>query len=272
MPINRRAEIKDKRRLLDHLFKVDQYSVSYELFPYTQSRDEQQLHTSQRMMSGYVTQLNFESGDAFAILLFNVHTNSVRLVEQFKLPVLLARRRDDPTNQDGWIVEVLAGMVRADQRPDARLRFEMLEHGYVIEQPELICKFLSCPGGISERIFLFSAKITNGNDLRSEFSDGNIRSFEVGVNDLFDQLENGKIEDPKLIIAAYWLRERLGRRAGTVYFFVLWLVGMVAMVLDAFMWRGGRAAAFALGIFASLVMSQVWQKWLSRLKRQYHVG
>jgi hypothetical protein len=38
-----------------------------------------------------------------------------------------------------------------------------------------------------------------------------IKLFELGVNELFYRLVHGAIEDPKLIIAAYWLRERLER-------------------------------------------------------------
>lgn len=36
------------------------------------------------------------------------------LVEQFKVPVLVARQRDDPSTTDGWIVETTAGNDRAE--------------------------------------------------------------------------------------------------------------------------------------------------------------
>jgi hypothetical protein len=37
------------------------------------------------------------------------------------------------------------------------------------------------------------------------------RSFAVGVDDLFDRLARGAIEDPKLAIGAYWLKDNIDR-------------------------------------------------------------
>ena len=96
------------------------------------------------------------------VLLFNIDTRSVVLVEQFKLPSLIGRRRDDPATQDGWITEVMAGMIGPGETAEhAAIRETEEKTGYVIENPELICKFLSSPGGTSERIFLYFAKVTD---------------------------------------------------------------------------------------------------------------
>ncbi|MGH6671465.1 MAG: NUDIX domain-containing protein [Xanthobacteraceae bacterium] len=75
---------------------------------------------------------------------------------------MLGRRRDQPATQDGWIVEVMAGMIRPDDTPDdTAIRETEEETGYVIDSPKLICKFLSSPGGTSERIFLYFATVTD---------------------------------------------------------------------------------------------------------------
>jgi ADP-ribose pyrophosphatase len=201
MPNYRRVDIRNQKRLLDAFFKVDDYSVSYERYD--------------GKMSEYLSRLNFERGDAVGVLLFNVDTRSVVLVEQFKLPTLIGRRRDDPATQDGWIVELTAGMIAARETAErAAIRETLEETGYQIGNPELICKFLSSPGGTSERIFLYFAKVTDakrpGKD-KIGVDDENIRVLEVSVNDLFDQLENGEIDDPKLAIAAYWLKDNMPR-------------------------------------------------------------
>jgi nudix-type nucleoside diphosphatase (YffH/AdpP family) len=190
-------------RLLDAFFKVDEYHVSWEQY------DGQ--------MSQYVSRLNFERGDAVGVLLFNVDTRSVVLVEQFKLPTLISRRRDNPGSHNGWVVEVMAGMIQPGETPDqAAIRETLEETGYEIVKPEPICEFLSSPGGTSERIFLFFAKVTDskrpgkdnigvGDERKS------IRVFEKSVNDLFEELKNGQIDDPKLAIAAYWLKDNMTR-------------------------------------------------------------
>jgi hypothetical protein len=48
----------------------------------------------------------------------------------------------------------------------------------------------------------------NGGGLAGE---EDIKVFQLGVGDLFRELAQGAIEDPKLAIAAYWLKENIDR-------------------------------------------------------------
>jgi nudix-type nucleoside diphosphatase (YffH/AdpP family) len=200
MPESRRAEIHKQARLLDDFFKVDEVFVSH-----------QQLNGK---MSADQRRLIFERGDAVAVLLYNPNTCAVVLVNQFKAASLIARQRDNPSTMDGWITETVAGMIDRNESPEqAAIRETMEETGYKIRDLELICKFFSSPGGTSERIFLYFAavqateRIGQGGGVRDE----DVAVLDVSVNELFDQLAKGQIEDPKLAIAAYWLRERLRR-------------------------------------------------------------
>src|ERR1700733_680825 len=208
MPGRRRVEIKSEKRLFDDFFKIDEYSISFEQYDGRMSADQRRL--------------NFERGDAVGVLLLNVDTRSVVLVRQFKLPTLIGRRRDDPAIQDGWVTETMAGMIAPDETAeDAAIRETLEETGYEIESPDVICKFLSSPGGTSERIFLYFAGVSNSrrpgwkgtsdDDASGGIGDENIKVFEVSVNDLFDQLTKGEIDDPKLAIAAYWLKDNMPR-------------------------------------------------------------
>jgi nudix-type nucleoside diphosphatase (YffH/AdpP family) len=196
-----RVHIRSMKRLLDDFFKVDQYEVSYQL--------------NNGEMSEYYPRLIFERADAVAVLLFNVATRSVVLIDQFKLPILIGRQRDNPATQDGWIREVLAGMIPEFETPEQTVIRETLEEtGYEIEQPTLICRFYSSPGGTSERIFLYYASVTDSRRPGKDFigvGDENIKILEVSVDNLFDWLERGEIEDPKLVIAAYWLKDNIER-------------------------------------------------------------
>jgi nudix-type nucleoside diphosphatase (YffH/AdpP family) len=203
----RRVDIRPPKRLLDDFFKVDEYYVSYQLY------EDEKDPTTKNKMSDYIRRLNFERGDAVGVLLFNIDTRSVVLVEQFKLPSLLGRRRENPAITDGWITEVMAGMINPNELPEqTAIRETMEETGYEIENPRLICKFLSSPGGTSERIFLYFATVTDsrrpGKDAIG-VGDENIRVLEKSVNKLFDELEKGEIDDPKLAIAAYWLQNNM---------------------------------------------------------------
>lgn len=197
----RNAEIRKQRRLFDDFFKIDEVIVSHERPDGTMSPDERRLI--------------FERGDAVAIMLLDVDTMSVVLVEQFRVPTLVARRREDPHTTDGRIIEAVAGMIDDNESPEqAIVRETMEETGYGIVNPRLIGRFFSSPGGSSERIFLYFAevhdnhRVGHGGGIEGE----DVKVLHVPLDDLFMRLGNGSIEDPKLIIGAYWLKEHLRRK------------------------------------------------------------
>ena len=196
----RRVEIKSEKRLFDDFFKIDEIVVSHQQYDGTMSADQRRL--------------NFERGDAVAVLLFNTDTRSVVVVEQFKVPSLIGRRRENPAINDGWITEVMAGMIGPyETAEEAVIRETLEETGYEIHDPELICKFLSSPGGTSERIFLYYAEVSEAAkpSKGGGIADEDVRVLQLNVNELFDRLAKGQNDDPKLAIAAYWLQANMPR-------------------------------------------------------------
>jgi nudix-type nucleoside diphosphatase (YffH/AdpP family) len=134
------------------------------------------------------------------------------VVEQFRAPSLIGRRRDDPTTTNGWIIEVMAGMINENETADhAVIRETLEETGYRIKTPLLICKFFSSPGGTSERIFLYFAKVSESDrpGKGGGLADEDIKVVQIGVKDLFDRLARGLIDDPKLAIGACWLHGQI---------------------------------------------------------------
>src|ERR1700733_6043923 len=120
-----RGGVKSPNRLFADFFKVDALLVSHRQIDGTMSQVQRRLV--------------FERGDSVAVLLFNRDRRTVVLVEQFKVPALVARRRDDPATMDGWLVETLAGMGNDGETPEATAGRETLEEtGYRIGTPELI--------------------------------------------------------------------------------------------------------------------------------------
>jgi nudix-type nucleoside diphosphatase (YffH/AdpP family) len=195
-----RVEIRKQSRLFDDFFKVDEIVVVHEQRDGTMSRDQRRLV--------------FERGDAVAALLYEPDTHTVIMVDQFKVPTLIARRRDNPATTDGWITEAVAGMIDpGETAEEAIIRETLQETGYRISKPELICKFFSSPGGTSERIFLY---FSEGSELDRVGEGGGVHGEDVRVvrrsaHDLFAQLEKRQIEDPKLAIGAYWLQGHISR-------------------------------------------------------------
>ena len=194
-----RVLIESQNRLFDDFFKVDELLVSHRQIDGTMSQVQRRLV--------------FERGDSVAVLLFNRDRRTVVLVAQFKVPALVARRRDDPVTTDGWLVETLAGMVDDGETPEATAVRETLEEtGYRIGTPELIGRFLVSPGGTSERVFLYFAEVGDRDRVGKGggIDDEDIQVLHFGLADLFQHLARGLIEDPKLAISAYWLQGRLG--------------------------------------------------------------
>jgi len=195
-----RVDFRSHRRLFDDIFKVDEVIVAHQQYDGTMSVDERLLI--------------FERGDAIAVLLFNAEKRTVVLVEQFRAPVLIGRRREDPASANGWLTEAVAGTIEPGESAEQAVIRETLEEtGYRIEDPELIGKFFLSPGGSSERIFLYFARVSEAEKLQKGGGlDGeDIKVLQIGVDDLLDRLAKGLIEDAKLAIAACWLKDNIGR-------------------------------------------------------------
>lgn len=186
--------VHNKRRVFDGFFKIDELTLTH-----------RQVDGA---MSGEKNILVFERGDAVAVLLYNAETDQVILVQQFRAPAIGKGR------VDAWIVEPMAGMIRLGESPEqAAIRETLEETGYRVDAPELIATFFTSPGGSSERIFMYFAKVSTadkiaeGGGQRSEGED--IRILSMPSEDLFRQLANKELEDAKLIIAAYHLKDRV---------------------------------------------------------------
>jgi hypothetical protein len=157
MPKSRRAEIHNINRKFDGFFKVDEIDVSHETYDGAMRREQR---------------LVFERGDAVAVLLYDATSKEVIVLEQFRAPVLVARRRNDRRSSDGWIVE--------------------------------------------ERIFVYFAEVAaadrtaEGGGIAGE---EDIALVRLGTDELFRRLKSHQIQDPKLAIAAYWLKDYLAQSA-----------------------------------------------------------
>jgi nudix-type nucleoside diphosphatase (YffH/AdpP family) len=199
MAESRKAEIHGSTNKFKGFFEVDEVDVSHEQRDGTIRRQTREV---------------FERGDSVAVLILNLDTESVVLVNQFKIPSLIGRRRDDPNTTDGWITEATAGMIDKDETPEqAIVREAKEETGYQIKSPKLISKFFSSPGGTSERIFLYFAEVREsdrvgkGGGLEREQED--ITVVNMPATELFNRLDKGLIDDAKLAIGAYWLKDRV---------------------------------------------------------------
>jgi nudix-type nucleoside diphosphatase (YffH/AdpP family) len=188
----KKVEIKSKRLIFDDFFKIQEAILRYQRFD--------------GRMSGEVRRLSFERGDAVAALILNRDSQTVILANQFRYPTY--------EKGPGWMYEIVAGILEANEQPEEAMRREMLEEvGYNAANLTHISTFYLSPGGSSERIFLYYAEVVNtdrvsrGGGLVSQEED--VQLIELSLPEAWKALASGEIVDAKTIIALMWLRNKL---------------------------------------------------------------
>jgi ADP-ribose pyrophosphatase len=149
-------------------------------------------------------------GRAVAIILYDPNCNSVVLVEQFRLPALLA-------GSSPWQIEAAAGMIDTDETPEAvAIRETREETGLgLIGEPIVIQRYLPSAGGSDESVVLFCGRVDSAlaagvHGLPEEHED--IRVAVKTLAEIEAMLDAGAIENGHTLIALYWLlrhRDRL---------------------------------------------------------------
>jgi ADP-ribose pyrophosphatase len=155
-------------------------------------------------------------GAAVAVLLYDPDREAVVLVEQFRLPPLLA-------GYSPWVVEVVAGLVdHADESEEEVGRRETIEEAGVQPVGELIPiqRYVPMPGSSDETVMLFCGRVdasgaSGVHGLADEHED--IRVVVKTMAELEAMLDAGQIETGHTLICLYWLlrhRDQLRKRWG----------------------------------------------------------
>lgn len=170
------------------IFKIEEVTLRYKRYDGT--------------MSPELLRLNLERGDSVAALLHDPSANTIILIEQFRYSTYL--------KDGGWIIELPAGIVEAGENPVETIKRELIEEvGYHAALLHPIHTFYVSPGGTSERVFLYYARLGEridgeGGGLFREGED--IKTIATTVDDALVMLRQGKIIDAKTVIALQWLQ------------------------------------------------------------------
>ncbi len=158
-------------------------------------------------MSEPITRISLERGDAVAIIAHNPLRKTILLTEQFRYPAY------KPHARDGWLLEVPAGMIDPDEDSEDAIRREVEEEiGYHVDSVQHVSTFFLTPGGSSERIILYYARIdasdkrAAGGGLEEEGED--IRTIEIPLVEAVRKIATGDIQDAKTIIGIQWMQIR----------------------------------------------------------------
>jgi ADP-ribose pyrophosphatase len=142
-------------------------------------------------------------GQAVAIVLYDPDRNAVVLVEQFRLPALLA-------GSSPWQLEVAAGLIDTDETPEAVAVRETREETGLALIGELIPiqRYLSSAGNSDEGIVLFCGRVDSTaaagvHGLPEEHED--IRVVVKTLAEVEALLDTGAVESGHTLIGLCWL-------------------------------------------------------------------
>jgi len=142
-------------------------------------------------------------GHAVAVVLYDPERDCVVLVEQFRLPALLA-------GSSPWQLEAAAGLIDTDETPEAvAIRETREETGLAfIGEPIRIQRYLSSSGGSDESVVLFCGRVDSTgaagvHGLPEEHED--IRVVVKTLSEIEALVDTGAIESGHTLIGLYWL-------------------------------------------------------------------
>jgi ADP-ribose pyrophosphatase len=142
-------------------------------------------------------------GQAAAMILYDPDRDSVVLIEQFRLPALLA-------GSSPWQLEAAAGLIDSGETPAAvAVRETREETGLaLIGEPVPIQRYLPSAGGSDESVFLFCGRVESTlavgvHGLPEEHED--IRVVVKNFAEIETLLDQGAIENGHTLICLYWL-------------------------------------------------------------------
>lgn len=151
-------------------------------------------------------------GHAAAVVLFDPAADRVVLIEQFRAAAISA-----PGGP--WLVEIVAGLIDPGETAEDVVRREAMEEADCsIDNIEWIGEFLLSPGGSSDRLFLYCARVDSRGvgGIHGLIGEGeNIRVFTMAVDDALAAIADGRIRNATCVIGLQWLALNRARLRAT---------------------------------------------------------
>lgn len=194
------VKILAKTKLYQGHFHLDKYRFRHRMFDGGWSKT--------------VSREVLDRGAAVALLLYDPDRDAVVLIEQFRLPAMLA-------GTNGWQIEPVAGLTDKEGESEEELaRREALEEAGVKVSGELIFvqRILPSTGAMTERVSIYCARVDSrkaGGVHGNADEDEDIRVLVKPFPEAMRMMREGEIDNAHCVVALYWLaanRARLKRR------------------------------------------------------------
>ncbi|OCP36623.1 NUDIX domain-containing protein [Ensifer sp. LC163] len=193
---DQRVRIIERRTLSDGFIHLEEITLEQEMSDGGTATLKREVH---------------DHGSAATILLFDPRQQSVVLVRQLRVPVLL---QGDPA----YMIEAPAGLLDDDTPEVAICREALEETGYHVDGATHLFDAYMSPGALTERTSFFvglidvTEKAGDGGGLAHEGED--IEVLEIPFDEAFGMIATGEICDAKTIMLLQWAQ--LNRSSLTV--------------------------------------------------------
>lgn len=177
-----------KDRVFQGYFAIDRYRVRHRTFA--------------GGWTGDIVREVFERGHATVVILYDPVRDEIALIEQFRVGAYGA-------DQYPWLIECVAGIIDPGETPEqVALREAEEEAGTTPDAIEYIGKYIITPGGSTETVELFVARVDTSrisglHGLAHEGED--IRVFTVSVEEAYRMVKEGRIANSMAVISVQWL-------------------------------------------------------------------
>ena len=185
----RDVHIQEETTLHSGFLELRQYAISHKLF----NGDT----------SPVLKRESIVRPPSVGVILYDPSRQQVVLVEQFRMGPFLS-------NDDPWLLEVVAGMSEPGEELDAVARREVTEEtGYQVAALLPVADVYVSPGASSEKLKLFCALVDAskaGGTFGVADEGEDIKVHVLPLSDAYDMVTDGRINNAPAVIALQWLK------------------------------------------------------------------
>ena len=147
-----------------------------------------------------------QRSEAAGVLIYNDTQQKFALIEQFRVGAI------DDTDSP-WQLEIIAGVLDADESPESCIRRESLEEsGCQINTLQHLFSFYPSAGACSELFHLYSAEAElpeKGGIFGMPDEGENIKLHLIDYRDIASLILNGRLKNAPVIMALQWLQQHI---------------------------------------------------------------
>ena len=180
--------VEQRERCFQGFYRLDRLQLKHRLFAGN--------------MGSTISRELFVRPDAVCVVPYDPQTDSVVLIEQFRVGAL-------DKSPEPWLLEIVAGLIDTNEQPEEVARREAREEADLeLDEMLPVMTYYPSPGGSDERVYLYVGRCSTvgvGGVFGVEEEGEDIRVHVWPLADALKAVQDGRIDNAASIIALQWL-------------------------------------------------------------------